>query len=76
MFKAKRLDRQQVVTLVLGYGNLFASENGMRVTAIDCTDNPLAPETYYYKVSYINTLTGKRNKISLFPNTVGYQGCR
>jgi len=46
---------------------------GLRVTRIDHTGNPLAPEKTCYKL-YFTGIDGKRRRLAYWPNTVGYQG--
>lgn len=40
----------------------------------DHSNNPLAPEKISYKLSFICQLTGKRERLNYWPNTLGYQG--
>jgi len=45
----------------------------LRVTRIDHTGNPLAPEATCYKL-YFTDIDGKRRRLAYWPNTAGYQG--
>ena len=47
--------------------------NGLRVTTVDHTKNPIAPEETCYKISYICKLINMRRKCAYWPKTVGFQ---
>lgn len=66
----EKLTRNEVIELMLEKG--IDISNKLQIRICDHEGNKLAPERYCYKLYY--TLHGKRQRLALWPNTVGYQG--
>tara|TARA_R110000744_G_scaffold74111_1_gene148221 strand:+ start:1601 stop:1822 length:222 start_codon:yes stop_codon:yes gene_type:complete len=69
----KPLARKEVIArLSKDYGvNLLEAAKSIRVKVVDYSNNPIAPESIAYKVSF--TLWGSKTSLTYYPNTVGYQ---
>lgn len=60
------IDRLKSVYLV--------GDGPIRITAKSYEGNILAPEGTAYRVSFTDLITSKRRTVTLWPNTVGFQG--
>ena len=69
--KTDKLTRKQVIAAILETYGIDISQ-GLRLKIDDHTNNPLAPETYCYKISYNQKWSG-RQRFAWWPNTVGRQ---
>lgn len=68
------LTKEQVIQHLKAHNVLdITSQKGTIVKAICYSNNPMAPETYMYKVFYTCPYSGNRDKFAYYPNTVGRQ---
>lgn len=66
------LTKDQIIDKIMQkYG--YDASNGLVLRYLDYRDNALAPEKFAYGISYINYLTGKREKWTYWPNSAGLQ---
>lgn len=68
----EKLTRDQVVDQFRDKYGMDIS-NGLRFRVVDNVNNSLAPERFSYKISYVCELTGKRERLTYWPNSLGYQ---
>ena len=56
---------------------IFLVDDSRRVyfKVVDYSENPIAPENTAYRL-YFWDISGKRNKFTYYPNTVGFQSRR
>lgn len=52
-------------------GEVYVCAESVRVTEVDYSSNPLAPEGKAYKITFRQF--GKSRKVTYWPNTVGFQ---
>lgn len=68
----KQLTRSDCIKL-MSYKGIDIS-NRLRFVVCDNKNSIFAPERYSYKLYFDCVFTSKRQRLSLFPTTVGYQG--
>ena len=64
------LTKCQIIDKIMQkYG--WDASNGLILRYMDYRGNPIAPEKFAYGISFINYLTGKREKWMYWPNSAG-----
>lgn len=73
--KTQPLTKSEVLEIFDRKMSVFARDEKLTtVYIIDHNENPLAPESYCYKISYTCSVLKDRHYITLWPYTVGIQG--
>lgn len=52
----------------------LVGDGQIRITSKSYEGNILAPEGVAYRISFTDLITSKRRTVTLWPNTVGFQG--
>lgn len=63
------LSRNDIVEAL--YNNFVCPEN-IRISKVDYSNNPIAPEETAYRITFRQF--GEKKKVTYWPNTVGFQG--
>lgn len=67
------MTRSQIITKILNETRHDVSEK-LIIKYCDYRGNTMAPEIFAYSLSFINSLTGQREKCTYWPHSVGMQG--
>lgn len=66
------LQKSQIIQMYKKSSGIDISE-GLRIRYCDYRDNPLAPEKFAYRLSWISVFSGKREQGTYWPFSVGMQ---
>lgn len=67
------MTRSQIIENIFNkYGDDITDK--LIVKYCDYRNNPMAPESFAYSLSFVNFLTGQQEKCTYWPHSIGMQG--